>query len=246
VTITGPITIAARFCGPPGIANGGYVAGLLAERLGSSAEVTLRRPLPLDRPLTVVERHDTAGLRVVDGGETLAEADVAVVSIEPHPSVSFEEAVEARGRGGDLRRHQFAGCFVCGPGREPGDGLRIQPGPLRGRPDVVAPWVPDESLGGEWGLVRTRYTWAALDCSGAYALHNSGVAPTHLLLGRIRARLVTPVSVGERCVVVGWAHGTQEGRRFHARTALYHEDGWLSAVAEQTWFEAPFEVPPPG
>ena len=51
------ITIAKRFCGPPRSGNGGYVCGSLAAFVEGTAEVTLRRPPPLDRPL-FVERED--------------------------------------------------------------------------------------------------------------------------------------------------------------------------------------------
>lgn len=73
--------IGRRFCGPPGAANGGFASGSLAALLGGTVdvEVSLRRSVPLERPLGV--RHD-----------------------------------------GD------ADCFVCGPARAPGDGLRIFPG----------------------------------------------------------------------------------------------------------------------
>jgi hypothetical protein len=38
-----PLVVEARYCGPPNSGNGGYVAGLLARRLGEGpVEVTLR------------------------------------------------------------------------------------------------------------------------------------------------------------------------------------------------------------
>src|SRR5918996_2619259 len=52
------VMIPARFNGPPATANGGYTCGLVARLLGVDAEVTLRRPPPLDRPL----RWDGAAL----------------------------------------------------------------------------------------------------------------------------------------------------------------------------------------
>ena len=33
-----------RFCGPPGVANGGFACGSIAALHGGAAEVTLRRP----------------------------------------------------------------------------------------------------------------------------------------------------------------------------------------------------------
>ncbi|WP_324274811.1 hypothetical protein [Blastococcus brunescens] len=43
------LAVAGRFCGPPGTANGGYLAGRLAPLVDSPAvSVRLRRPIPLD------------------------------------------------------------------------------------------------------------------------------------------------------------------------------------------------------
>jgi hypothetical protein len=51
------VVIGARFNGPARSANGGYTAGSLAERVPEAehraVEVTLRRPPPLEVPLTV-------------------------------------------------------------------------------------------------------------------------------------------------------------------------------------------------
>jgi hypothetical protein len=44
--MTASLVVAARFCGPPGSANGGYACGLIAGCLDGQAEITLRRPRP--------------------------------------------------------------------------------------------------------------------------------------------------------------------------------------------------------
>ena len=48
------IMIDKRYCGPPNSGNGGYVCGRLARHIPGGAEVTLRAPPPLDKPLDVV------------------------------------------------------------------------------------------------------------------------------------------------------------------------------------------------
>src|SRR5512138_2743309 len=67
-----PITIDTRFRGPPNSANGGYACGLLARHVDKrGAEVTLRAPPPLARPLDVVAgERDVTDLR--DGDRTVA------------------------------------------------------------------------------------------------------------------------------------------------------------------------------
>ena len=116
-----------RFRGPPGIASGGFVSGSLAALLGSdSAEVTLRRPVPLARPLRV--RHDGA-VTLEDGGTLLAEARPAAAGVElaVPGAVTADEARAAAGGAGYYDDPWFPDCFVCGPSRRHGDGLRIFP-----------------------------------------------------------------------------------------------------------------------
>ena len=62
------LRVPARFCGPPGVANGGFTGGSLAALLGGAAEVTLRRPVPLDRPLPVWGSPDFSEGRLSGAG----------------------------------------------------------------------------------------------------------------------------------------------------------------------------------
>ena len=91
------LTIPARFRGPPESANGGYAAGLLAAFVHSPAvEVTLRLPPPLERPLTVA-REGTRVL-LLDGDDTVAEAEATTLSVTPPVRPTAAEA-EAAARG---------------------------------------------------------------------------------------------------------------------------------------------------
>ena len=217
------ITIDGRFNGPAGSANGGYTCGLVAELLGGEAEVTLRSPPPLDRPLDV-ERADDR-LRVRDGERVVAEAVPMQLELEIPAGPSFEEAERASAQYPGFDEHAFPTCFVCGPEREPGDGLRIFAGPL-GDGRVASPWVPTE--------VEPKVVWAALDCPGAIAVGFPDRGET--LLGRFAVRIDELPEVGERCVVVGWPLG-EEGRKLYAGTALYGADGRSLARARATWIE---------
>jgi UDP-2,3-diacylglucosamine pyrophosphatase LpxH len=66
------LSIDRRFCGPPGSGNGGYTAGRLAALIGDPAEITLRRPPPLETEMRV----ERAGSRLllVHGDDLIAEA----------------------------------------------------------------------------------------------------------------------------------------------------------------------------
>lgn len=217
------ITIEGRYNGPTGSANGGYTSGLVAELLGGAAEVTLRSPPPLDRPLDV--ERDSDRVRVLDGGSAVAEAAPSQLELEIPSPPTYDEAIEASAKYPGFENHAFPRCFVCGPERDPGDGLRIFAGPL-GDGRVASPWVPAE--------VEPRIVWAALDCPGAIAVGFPDRGET--LLGRLSVRIDELPEVGERCVVVGWPLG-EEGRKLYAGTALYGEAGRPLARAKATWIE---------
>src|SRR4051812_14629178 len=87
------ITIERRFRGPRGSGNGGYTCGVVAGLVGGSAEVTLRSPPPLDRPLAV-ERVD-GRVRIRDGDLLVAEGRPAEPDVEPPAPVSFADAEAA-------------------------------------------------------------------------------------------------------------------------------------------------------
>jgi hypothetical protein len=222
--MNGEIVIDRHFRGPTESGNGGYTCGLVAGFVDGTAEVTLRVPPPLERPLRV--ERDGDRVRVLDGGTLVAEAKPAIVEVEPPEPPSFEEAGGAALPDGD-QDSPFPECFVCGPHREPGDGLRIFAGPLRDGV-VAAPWVPAEPYTGP------EFVWAALDCPGAYAcgFGERGV----LVLGRLAARVDALPRAGEQCVVVAWPLG-DEGRKAYAGTALYGDGGRVLGVARATWIE---------
>jgi hypothetical protein len=254
------LTIAPRFCGPPGTGNGGYVAGRLAAALEDAAgdaavEVTLRRPVPLaPRALRVVAGEEPGTARLLDEAATcLAEARLvpgASLAPPPLPRPPPREAAESAARRVvGVPRHGVSGCFVCGPSRAVGDGLRIFAGALDAAAEaaegriVAAPWVPDRSIAGAEGAwARPEFVWAALDCPGAFAVMPQGEGAERsagMLLGRITARRMGAVRIGEPCVVLGWPIAGEAGaggRRRFAGTAVFGADGGLRALARAVWF----------
>jgi hypothetical protein len=217
------IVIDPRFRGPPQSANGGYACGVVGEAIGGVATATLRRPPPLDVPLSLV--GDAAKMRLMDGEDVVGEAMTDTLGIHVPAGPSFDTATAAsRGYAG-FEAHPFPTCFVCGPDRAPGDGLRIFPGRLEGSAVVAAPWAPDESLVGTGGVVERRHVWAALDCPSYFGLDG---APT--------ARIDRLPEIGERLVAIGWPIGV-EGRKHYAGSALFDDDGAEVAAAAATWIE---------
>jgi hypothetical protein len=213
--------IDSRFRGPHASGNGGYTCGIVAALVGDSAEVTLRLPPPLDRPLDV--ERDGEVVRVLDGEAVVAEAAPAQLELDLPEPVSFDDAVRAAAP--DLES-PFPECFVCGHARP--DGLHIFAGPVAGRDVVASPWVPGADV------VGSEFVWAALDCPGAYATGALGRGA--VVLGRLTAHIRRVPRAGERCVVVGWPLGSN-GRKHDAGTVLFGDDGDVLGVARATWIE---------
>jgi hypothetical protein len=237
--VTGTLIIASRFCGPAGIGNGGYVCGLVAGYLDGPAEVTLRLPPPLDKPLTV-DRDDQGGARVLDGGALIAEATRWPASRPmqlPEP-VSVRQASAAAARSPlrlDPDLHPYPTCFVCGPQRAAGDGLGICVGPVRGTGLSADVWQPAAEFADATGAVRPEVLWAALDCPGGFgALPGAGPEGAQYLLGRFAVRQFGPVAAGDCHVVVGWRLAAQH-RKVLAGSALFTASGQPVAAAQATW-----------
>lgn len=232
-------TIDERFCGPPRSGNGGYVCGRVARALGGSVSVRLKAPPPIGTELRIEVAGE--GARLLDGETVIAEARRAEVELEVPPCPTFAEAERASQRYLGFAEHNFPTCFVCGPHRRAGDGLRIFPGVLERDPKILAaPWTPDASLADEAGRVRSEFLWAALDCPGAFTRYPlaAGVA---LVLGELGVSQREPLAPGAPCILIAWPLG-DEGRRRHAGTALYRPDGRLVAFARAVWVEVPAQV----
>jgi hypothetical protein len=222
------VTIDSRFCGPPWAGNGGYSCGLAAAGMEGVVEVTLRLPPPLGRALRIA-RGKTVVLH--DGDDVVVEARPASLALDAPPAPSFESAEAMSRRSPGFASHPFPSCFVCGPARAPGEGLRIFPGRAPENGLVGAPWIPDPSLAGPDGRVSPEFLWAALDCPGYFAIAAPG---ERAVLGRMTAEVEPVVSPGEPCVVVGWPIG-RSGRKLVAGTALYDASGAVRGRSLQTW-----------
>ena len=217
------LTIDRRFRGPLHSGNGGYTAGRLAAFVGGPAEVTLRLPPPLDRPLTVAEQDGRVLL--LDGEALIAEARPGAPDVDVPRSCDVR-----RGRGG-RDAATSASPARTSPSASPAairpdDGLCINPGAVAGTDLHAAPWIAHD--------VSPAVVWAAIDCSGAYAVGGPGRG--EVVLGRMAAEIHRLPEEGERCVVVAWPLG-EDGRKLYAGTALLGADGEPLALARQTWIQ---------
>lgn len=232
--------VAPRFCGFPGVAHGGYLCGLVAAGVGGpAAEVTLRRPVRTDAPLTL-ERAGRERVELRNHELLVAEGVATELALEVPEPVSLAEAEAASGRYPGLDHHLYPGCFGCGPQR--GDGLRIFAGPVPGRRLVAAPWVPDG--GDEAGIVPSELVWAALDCPQLWSLilHAPSNTGEKVVTGALAARLERPVLAGQPHVVMAWPLA-RDGRRWRADAAVIGPGGEVCATGRQTAVTANWGVP---
>jgi hypothetical protein len=235
------MTIPRRFRGPPKSGNGGYVCGVLARQIAGAAEVTLRAPPPLETELDLVE-VETGLWELRQGTATIAIGKAVTLDLSRLERATYDEAVEAEKRTPiKPHEHLLPMCFVCGPDRAPGDGLRLFAGPrVRQQHSGVfaVPWVPDASLAADDGLVAPEFVWSALDCPTGYVsnydLETGIFSGAPILLGRLSVRVDERPRPGERCVVTSWKAGG-EGRRLIAEAALFGEEENLLAVGRAVW-----------
>lgn len=243
-----PLTVPSRFSGPPGSANGGWVAGALAAyvlgrvqdagvdsdraALGRGATVTLRQPPPLDTRMRVTARPE-GGVAARFGGIIIAEAEPAELQVDAVDPVASEAAEQAMTTYAGLADHPFPTCFSCGSDRAAPDALGLRPGLLADRPATTATtWVPDASVATH-GPVDHEAVWSALDCPGGWTIDLAG---RPMVLGRMSAQVDALPRPGDRCVVMGRLLG-REGRKAMTATTLYDEDERVLARATSVWIE---------
>jgi hypothetical protein len=226
------LTIDPDFAGMPGVAHGGYVAGLLTVALGASgSRVRLRRPVPTGRALEI-DQAAGAPVELRDGAALLADGAAADVLVRVPDAVSAGEAAAATQRFAELA-HPFPMCVCCGP--DHAGGLHVFPGPVAGRAVVAAHWVPPEPLAGDDARLPRALVAAALDCAQLWALmlHAPPATSDRVVTATLETRLDAPVITGEPYIVLGWPIG-RDGRRWLAGAAIVAGDGAVCAAGHQT------------
>jgi hypothetical protein len=208
---------------------------------GVAPEVTLRAPVPLDRPLSV-EVADSK-LSVHDGPTLIAEAVLTSLALEIPPAPSWDAALAEREHSAALvrafhpwLREERLGfhpiCFCCGAELLPERGLHVYSAPLGAAGQVAAAWIAPAGYAAASGVLPAEIVCAALDCPGQFAWLAAGTRTG--MLGRLTVRIDKPVRAGERCVITGWTIAN-EGRKYFAGTALFNADGELCAYGKAVW-----------
>ncbi len=249
--MTQTFSIARRFNGPHDSGNGGYSAGLAARLLpeAEAVEVTLRAPIPLEQTLRAHPTADGLDIMTDDAATRIQIMSLRAVHLETPDvkSPGLEAATVAAASFRNVEDHVLPHCFVCGPARAEGDGLRIFPDWLKDpagieNPNryriVAAPWQPTPDLADASGRVAPEFLWAALDCPGAFAIEAEPI-----VLGRMSARILTRPRADAPDIVVAWEKG-RDRRKHFAGSALFNETGDLLAFSEQIWIQIDAHAPP--
>jgi hypothetical protein len=222
-----------RFSGPIGFANGGWLAGLLAHVSAiDPAQVTLRKPIPLETDLVLGDGVLRASPKATDqgGGEVIAEIGPGRFTRPTPEFIPRAEALAAEERSLVRSSPEYGHCLVCGVDRP--DGYRLRPGSVTGRPHTVAClWRPAQMSPPLADADIIAASWAAMDCPGVWTID----APADpMLLGRMTATVLRPPGLRDEVIAVGQWHA-RDGRKMLTSTALYAEDGDLLAHSEQVW-----------
>lgn len=234
-TTTNTFRLEARLNGPARSANGGFACGTIASVVGGTASVRLNRPIPLEVPLDIDIHAGGRSAEVIDfDHRLLAEArQIEPFTMVPPIHPSFADAVAASAASPlHGARHLLSRCVVCGPQRS--DGMKVTPGPLDYRSDVLAaPFTPLKRDATD-GVVHPEAVWGALDCPSypAASLLHRRVG----LLGTLAAHRNRDVFLGEQLVVVGWTLKSL-GRSTQTASALLDERGDVVASARAVWVE---------
>ena len=218
------VMIERRYNGPADSGNGGWSAGTFAALVDRPAGtvVTLRQPPPLDTPFSVVRAGASVRVYTPDGA-LVADAEPAEFDADLVEPVDFATANIAAKRYPGLVNHPFPTCFVCGPARSVGDGLRLSPGHVEpGR--TATPWIVPAD-------VSPTMVWAALDCPGGWSVD---MEARPYVLGRMALRLDGVPRPGDECVIMG-QRLTSEGRKATVATTLYGPTGDALARSLATW-----------
>jgi hypothetical protein len=230
------ITVPELYVGYPGVAFGGYVAGVLAERTAArTARVDFRGPVPVGTAVPV------AGTDA--GGALLGAPERPLATLSPAGDVpgapaapSWEEAAAAAEAFRSAPPAGLVDCFGCGLDRSSERGLRQHCAPVPGREVVACGWVASPALAGSDGLLPSRLMWGALDCPGNWAGRMLGTQAPGAVTAALTGTLLRPATAGERLISYAWLVA-ESGRKHTVGVALAAEDGELCAVGEALWLD---------
>ena len=235
MTRSDAIVVPELYVGYPGVAFGGYVAGVLAERLGTrTAQVDFRGPVPVGVALPIAQAAEGA-VRLGEAERPLAAARPAELSLDVPAAPSWEDAAAASERYRTEPPSGVVDCFGCGL-RAPDRGLRVHCAPVPELGLVASAWTPSHTFADPDGLLPARLVWGVLDCPGNWAGRFLGTQRPGAVTAALTGSILRPVAVGERHTVYAWLV-SESGRKHTMGVALATADGELCAVSEALWID---------
>ncbi|MGW2558073.1 hotdog fold domain-containing protein [Streptomyces sp. NPDC001514] len=236
MTTTDAIVVPELYVGYPGVAFGGYVAGVLAERSGAkSVRVDFRGPVPVEVPVRIAETAH-GGVELGEGERPLATARPAELPLDAPEAPSWDEAVAAAEAFRAAPPEGLVDCFGCGLDRTPERGLRQHCTPVPGRGLVASAWVPSPALADPDGLLPAELVWGALDCPGNWAGRMLGSQRPGAVTAALTGTVLRPVRTGEPYISYAWLR-SESGRKHSMGVALATVGGELCALAEALWLD---------
>ena len=231
-----------RFQGPSGTGQGGWTAARFEEAVGQPLTIAIRRGIPIETELAVVET--TGGWELRDGHETVLTGVPRREPFADTTPVTIEQAVAARARFPAASEvvHPVPDCFSCGPVER---SMGVHAGPLddgtgRYAVDWTVPAWADIDGGVDEGLL-----WAALDCTTAwYVAYSLDHLPAFTV--SYAAEVVEPIRAGDTYALVGW-NGDHpvawDGRKRGGASAAFAADGTCVARTRSFWVAAATDDP---
>ncbi|QFR02109.1 hypothetical protein F9278_44845 [Streptomyces phaeolivaceus] len=235
MTTSDAIVVPELYVGYPGVAFGGYVAGVLAERSGAATvRVDFRGPVPVGAPVRIAETA-AGSAELGEAERPLAVARPAELPLDVPPAPSWEASAAASERYRAAPPPGVVDCFGCGL-RTADRGLRVHCAPVTGRDLVASAWTPSPAFADPDGLLPPRLVWGALDCPGNWAGRFLGTQRAGAVTAALTGTILRPVTTGERHVVYAWLLA-ESGRKHTMGVALATAEGELCAASESLWID---------
>ena len=213
------LSVDARFCGPPGAANGGYPQrpDRHGARSGGDRAPEPAR-LPLETPLALLPVSEDRW-QLTDRSQVLAAVRAAELTLEVPTPPPYIEALDAGLHYAGFTQHPYPRCFVCGPDRTRPDGLRLFAGARLGRCNHCGSVAAGRLARGRRRQGRAGVHERCARLSGF--LRAGRCARGRVAARRVhRARRPLCVHVDEPCVVIGWPL-VSHGRKHTVGTAVF-------------------------
>lgn len=235
MTTSDAIVVPQLYSGYPGVAFGGYVAGVLAQRSGArTVRVDFRGPVPVEKPVRI---NGTAGgsVELGEADRPLAAAQPAELPLDTPAAPSWDEAVAAAETFRTAPPPGVVDCFGCGL-RTPDRGLRVYCAPVPDRDLVASAWTPSPAFADADGLLPAPLVWGALDCPANWAGRFLGTQRSGAVTAALTGTILRPVVTGEPHISYAWLL-SESGRKHTMGVALATAEGELCAVSESLWLD---------